>query len=168
MSLSVFRCPADFAAPTFTLYREEYNEQNETPSLSGILAELPSSNYAGVFGTSDPDDVAGDTGEGAFLMDFGVRFVELRRGLSHVFLVGERTAKKLPSTWIGVALEGEDAIGRVVGNAFLGLNRNDSDECEFDSRHAGCANFLWADGHVDCVAEEIDTTTYRQMATRSD
>jgi len=168
ISPNVFLCPADFAAQTFFLHKEEHNDHQETHPSSNDSIELPSSNYAGVFGTSDPDDVKGDTGEGAFLMDTGVRFAELRRGLSHVFLVGERTAKKLPSTWIGIALEGEDAAGRVVGNAFLGPNRNDADECEFDSRHAGCANFLWADGHVECIVDAIDTEAYRKMATRSD
>jgi prepilin-type processing-associated H-X9-DG protein/prepilin-type N-terminal cleavage/methylation domain-containing protein len=163
---SIFLCPADFAAPTFALYEEEHSQRHQASSSSIALVQLPSSNYVGVFGTSDPDDVEGDTGEGAFLMDSGVRFAELRRGLSHVFVVGERTAKKLPSTWIGIALGGEDAEGRVVGNAFLGPNRDDADECEFDSRHAGCTNFLWADGHVECVANEIDIATFQELATR--
>jgi len=170
VSPAVYLCPADFAEPTFTLYEEGEDEGDplHASSPSSALVELPSSNYAGVFGTSDPDDVEGSTGEGAFLMDSGVRFAELRHGLSHVFLVGERTAKKLPSTWLGIALEGEDAVGRIVGNAFLGPNRDDADECEFDSRHGGCANFLWADCHVKCVADDIDTIAYRTMATRSD
>ena len=163
---SAFLCPSDFAPPTFGLFGEEHEHGRYASTHDRLLARLPSSNFVGVFGTSDPDDVDGAIGEGAFVVDTGIRFVEFQRGLSHLFLVGERTAKKLPSTWLGIVIEGEDAAGRVVGNAFLGPNRDDADECEFDSRHAGGANFLWADGHVDSVANGIDTTTYQQMATR--
>jgi len=163
-SPGVFLCPSDIAALTFTLYEEGHG----TPSSNRVLAQLPSSNYVGVFGTSDPDESEDGKGEGAFMMDSSVRFVDLRRGLSNVMLVGERTAKKLPSTWIGIALKGEDAAGRIVGNAFLGPNRADADECEFDSRHVGCANFVWADGHVSSVADGIDLNTYRRTATRGD
>ncbi len=164
----VYLCPADIASPEFTLFEEGHTQPREPLLLNRGLVQLPSANYAGVFGTSDPDDIEGDAGEGAMIMDSGFRWVELRRGLSHVFLVGERTARKLPSTWLGYVLEGEDAAGRVVGNAFLGANRDDADECEFDSRHVGGVDFLWADGHVDFVANEVDTNTYRRMATRGD
>jgi len=163
---SVYLCPADIVSPTFTLFEERDEHHHLAPLSNTVLVQLPSANYVGVFGTSDPDDVEGDAGEGAFVMDSGVRFAELRRGLSHVFLVGERTAKKLPSTWLGIVIPGEDAPGRVVGNARLGPNRDDADECEFDSRHPGCVNFLWADAHVDSVVNGVDITTYRQMATR--
>lgn len=163
-------CPADFAEPTFLLYEEEHEglhrESHESSISSEVLVELPSSNYLGVFGTSDPDDVEGTSGEGAFLMDSGIRFAQFQRGLSHVLLVSERTAKKLPTSWLGIAIQGEDAAGRIVGNAYVGPNRDDADECEFDSRHSGGINSLWADGHVDFVADEIDPKSYREIATR--
>jgi len=163
---SVFLCPSDIVSPTFALFEKDGAHHHRDPLSSTVLVQLPSANYVGVFGTSDPDDVDGKTGEGAFVMDFGVRMAELRRGLSHVFLVGERTAKKLPSTWLGIVIPGEDAPGRVVGNARIGPNRDDSDECEFNSRHPGCVNFLWADGHVDSVVNGVDVTAYQHMATR--
>jgi prepilin-type processing-associated H-X9-DG protein len=79
--------------------------------------------------------------------------------------VGERTARKLPSTWLGFDLRGEDAAGRVTGQAWLGPNRADADECEFDSRHPGGVNFLWGDGHVAWLIDEIDAMLYRQLAS---
>jgi prepilin-type processing-associated H-X9-DG protein len=81
--------------------------------------------------------------------------------------IGERTARKLPSTWIGFVLTGEDAQARVLGNAWLGPNRIDADECEFDSRHPSCVNFLWADGHFAPVADAIDAALYRDLARRN-
>jgi prepilin-type processing-associated H-X9-DG protein len=117
-----------------------------------------------VFGTLDPDSVPGEAGDGMFVERRGHRAEEVARGLSHVLLVGERTARKLPSTWLGIAIAGEDAAGRIVGHADLGPNRADADECEFDSRHASHVNFAWADAHVTSVSDEIDCQLYRQSA----
>jgi len=39
-------------------------------------------------------------------------------------------------------------------------------ECEFDSRHSKCVNFLWDAGHADCVMDDVDTQLFRQMASR--
>jgi prepilin-type processing-associated H-X9-DG protein len=96
----------------------------------------------------------------------GHRFVELTSGLNHVMMVGERTSRKLASTWLGIATEGEDAPGRITGYNDLGPNRDDADECEFDSRHPGHVNFVWADGHVASVADDIDRQIYQQSAMR--
>ena len=131
-----------------------------------VLATLPSTNYVGVFGNGEPDDLPGAAGEGTFLGGRSVRFRDLLRGMSQVVVVGERTARRLPSTWIGFVVGGEDAQGRVLGNAWLGPNRADADECEFDSRHPGSTHFLWADGHVTSVADAIDTNVYRDFARR--
>ena len=95
-----------------------------------------------------------------------VRFADLRRGLSHTLLVGERTMAMIPSTWLGVDIQGEDATCRLVGSAITQPNCTDCDECEFASRHVGGVNFLWADGHVDLLSEDIDPAEYRQLARR--
>ena len=42
-----------------------------------------------------------------------------------------------------------------------------ADEDEFDSRHPGCTNFLWGDGHVKSIANSIETTVYRNLAKRN-
>jgi prepilin-type processing-associated H-X9-DG protein len=81
--------------------------------------------------------------------------------------VGERTTRKLPSTWLGFDTGGEDAPGRVAGSVMLGPNRADSDECDFESRHPGHVNFLWADGHVRAMADGIDQSVYRASGRRN-
>lgn len=39
--------------------------------------------------------------------------------------------------------------------------------CSFGSRHPGGANFVFADGHVEYVSDDIDTIAYNQYATRA-
>lgn len=163
---AVFRCPSDPKLTAFDLFAETDHHHQPYGGEDLWLTTLPSTNYLGVFGLSDPDDTPANAGEGTFLGNRTVRLRDLTRGLSQVVIVGERTARKLPSTWIGVVLAGEDAPGQLVGNLWLGPNKSQADECEFDSRHPGRANFLWADGHVNAVADSIDTTLYRNMSRR--
>ncbi|QDT41893.1 hypothetical protein Pan241w_19730 [Gimesia alba] len=162
-----YRCPSDVAEDLFTLF-EENEEGHETSGLQSHsrLIDLPSANYVGVYGTSDPDAIASQPGDGVFVANRFLRFTECQNGLSNIIMVGERTARKLPSTWLGIVMEGEDSKGRMVGFAYVGPNRRDADECEFDSRHPGCANFLWGDGHVKSISDSIDAPTYRRFATR--
>jgi prepilin-type processing-associated H-X9-DG protein len=162
----VYLCPADIGDATFPLYAEIGEHESHAQESTEILVTLPRSNYIGVFGTIDPDDLPNGMGDGVFINGHPCRLSEVTRGLSHVLLVGERTTRKLPSTWLGFNREGEDAAGRVVGHADLGPNRDDADECEFDSRHPGHVNFAWADGHVSGIQDEVDQQIYQQFAKR--
>ncbi|QDU49254.1 hypothetical protein Pan110_15730 [Gimesia panareensis] len=166
MTLTIFRCPSDVADNRFLLFEEVGGHETSGLKSHTSMIELPSTNYLGVYGISDPDAVPFQSGEGIFMQDRFLRFSECQQGLSNILMVGERTARKLPSTWLGIMLQGEDATGRLVGNAYLGPNRTDADECEFDSRHPGCVNFLWGDGHVKSISDSIDAGTYRRFASR--
>ncbi len=165
--LPAFLCPSDFGQPYFDLF-VEIGLHHSRPQQVGqhVLARLPRANFVAVFGNSDPDDVPSDRGEGPFVGDRQFRFRDLRRGLSQVALLSERTTRKLPSTWLGFDAFGEDAEGRVTGNLLAGPNRSDSDECELDSRHPGHVNFLWADGHASSIADTIDVRLYRSFGRR--
>lgn len=160
-----FCCPSDLMDSTFELLRE--------PSSTGAaqnpssVAKLPSANYVGVFGNTDPDAVIARTGNGAFIGERSVRLNEFERGLSTTMIVGERTAKKLPTTWLGFVHCGEDAPARVVGGAMIRPNYEEGDECDFDSRHPGVSNFLWGDGRVQSLASNVDSEHYRTLAVRS-
>lgn len=172
--LEVMRCPSDIAEPFFQLFEEQDETILLRPGLTSSAAvgsrpvalyELPVANYVGVFGTLDPDiSVPAPLGDGAFLENRGTRFGDFQRGLSQTLVVGERTMAQVPSTWLGVSLIGEDAAARLVGAALQGINNPLADECDFSSRHPGGANFLWGDGHVSFVTEEIDLSLYHQSA----
>jgi prepilin-type processing-associated H-X9-DG protein len=167
------RCPSDISDPSFQLYLEKehagHHEASATADLEASvpLAELPTANYAGVFGTLEADDsYPAPHGDGPIVSDRRVRFEDLERGQSHTILIGERTTAMVPTTWFGVNFRGEDAACRLVGSAMTAPSCDFCDECEFASRHAGGANFVWGDGHVSLVSREIDAKEYQQLAKR--
>lgn len=163
---AIYLCPSDHGGRDFPLFAELGAPGANAQQSTKMLVTLPRANYMGVFGVIEPDEVAGDSGEGVFVEGRGFRYDEITRGFSHVALLGERTTRKLPSTWLGIAMAGEDAGGRIVGCANEGPNRSDTDECEFDSRHFGHVNFAWVDSHVSGVQNDIDSHVYQQFAKR--
>jgi prepilin-type processing-associated H-X9-DG protein len=164
----MFDCPSDDAEPQFDLYEELGSHGAFGQDSKHLLVTLPEANYVGVFGNTDPDITPLGIGDGPFIKDRTLRFVEIERGLGKVMFVGERTARKLPSTWLGMYVNGEDAQNRLVGWAGQGPNRSDADEGEFDSRHPGHVNFLWGDGRVQAVADDVEQRVYQDSALRSD
>ncbi|MBL8849061.1 MAG: DUF1559 domain-containing protein [Planctomycetaceae bacterium] len=159
----LFSCPSDLADDQFPLYAE----RAVLPPGAGdlLLVVLPSANYVGVYGNSEADEgFPPPAGEGAFIDSRPTRCNQFLRGLSNTVVVGERTAARVPSTWLGVEQRGEDALCRLLGSADVGPNCRVCDECEFSSRHHGGVNFLYGDGHVECVPDAIDAEVYRQMA----
>lgn len=174
--LDVMLCPSDITESTFILFAESDEPLEGGGALEAVgvpedddediaLVRLPTANYVGVFGTLEPDDrIPAPLGDGAFLENRPVRFREFGRGLSNTMVVGERTMAQVPSTWFGVSLAGEDAAARIVGSALEGVNHPLADECDFSSRHPGGANFLWGDGHVSFVSEEIDLYQYHEWS----
>jgi prepilin-type processing-associated H-X9-DG protein len=163
---AVFLCPSDYGGRDFPLFAEIGAHGSNAQLSTQSLVTLPRANYMGVFGTKEPDAIPGDAGDGIFIAGRGFPLAEISRGLAHVLLVGERTTRKLSSTWLGIALAGEDAGGRILGHADEGPNRDKSDECEFDGRHDDHVNFAWADCHVSSIEDNIDLIVYRQCARR--
>jgi prepilin-type N-terminal cleavage/methylation domain-containing protein/prepilin-type processing-associated H-X9-DG protein len=165
---TVFICPSDEAEPRFDLFEELAAHGEFGQDSQHLLVTLPQANYVGVFGVSDPDNAPNGIGEGPLFKDHNIRFAQITRGLGKVMFVGERTARKLPSTWVGIYLNGEDAQSRLVGSADQGPNRPDSDESEFESRHPGHANFVWGDGRVQAVADDVERSVYQDAARRDE
>jgi prepilin-type processing-associated H-X9-DG protein len=162
-SLDMYLCPSDVTEPAFTLFAEDCITGQSTP-----LVDLPTASYIGVFGTHEPDDVFPlPPGDGAFIDRRSLRFADFQRGLSNTIIVGERTMARVPSTWLGVHARGEDAACRLLGTAATAPNCEPCDECEFGSRHGGGANFLWGDGSVRLISNEIGSAEYQRLAQRS-
>lgn len=172
-SPALFNCPSDVASNSFQLFME--SSENEAVDGAGdlhlsetALMELPHTNYVGIAGTHDPDESPDQELDGTFIHPNGLQFRDLTRGLSNVAILGERTARRLPSTWLGFHQLGEDGPARVTGFANVGPNHPESDECELDSRHRGGLHMLFGDGHLQFVADSIDAEVYRKMARRSE
>jgi prepilin-type processing-associated H-X9-DG protein/prepilin-type N-terminal cleavage/methylation domain-containing protein len=175
-SLSIMLCPSDITEPTFVLYEDDEHLLSSMSmpkvfdsSMTNALVQLPTANYVAMFGTIEPDDsIPAPIGDGAFLENKPTRFRDFARGLSHTIAVGERTMAQVPSTWFGVELAGEDAAARLVGSALEGINNPLADECDYSSRHPGGANFLWGDGHVSFITEQVDLHLYHQSSRLRD
>ena len=170
-ALSGLVCPSDSGPPRFSLFMDSHQNPAGPSALSTLpydqtVLDLPRANYVGIFGTSDPDESSENAGDGSFLGNKSIRWRDLTRGLSNVAIVGERTARRLPATWVGVVLKGEDAVARLTAFAGVGPNVADSDECEMYSRHPGGINVLFADGHVQHISDHVDRHVYQSMARR--
>lgn len=95
----IYLCPSDHGSRDFPLFAEIGEPGANAQKSTEKLVTLPRAKYMGVFGVVEPDDVPGDSGEGVFIEGRGFRYAEITRGLSHVMLIGERTTRKLESTW---------------------------------------------------------------------
>lgn len=162
-SLPSFLCPSDSADTFFPLYAED--------APTSILVQLPTSNYVGVFGTLELDECEGlpigtiCQGDGAFYHLSKTRFRELVDGLSNTAVLGERSSRKGYSTWLGVIPGGEEAMARILGITDHSPNYELGHLDDFRSEHPGGANFVFADGSVHFISEDVDTAAYRAMAT---
>jgi hypothetical protein len=152
-------------------------DPHEPPIGGGtfVPTELATSNYLGVFGTEDPHDVCDAPGspcigDGSFHLNRGIAFRDVSDGLSQTFLVGERSSKHAPGTWVGVLSGGEHAPARVVGVGAFPPNSEQSAEASFhnfSSFHPSGTNFLLGGGSVRLIAESIDARVYRALCTRA-
>ncbi len=165
--LSTFRSPSDIGPDSWEISSEEGG---------GVLARLPTSNYIGCFGTTELHDCEGlppgtsCDGNGVFFHNSRVRFADITDGSSNTFMVGERkTDAKLDwySTWIGAVPEGEETFARVLGAADHAPNSPDNHFDDFSSYDPGGVHFLFGDGRVQFLNENIDIRLYQSLATRA-
>ncbi|MBX9791702.1 MAG: DUF1559 domain-containing protein [Pirellulales bacterium] len=182
--LAVFRCPADSSDPTFNLPPGDGDHDHPAEDLAEVhqedpdlhaaaLAELATANYVGSFGTTDIDPctdlpVGGRClGNGTLFHNSGVKFRDIRDGLSQTFVVGERSSRLGHSTWTGVIAGAEDALVRVVGTTDHVPNHPGGHFDDFGSAHSGGCHFVLADGSVHFIVETIALPVYQALATRA-
>lgn len=166
-NLPGMRCPSDPSPDDWQIASEETG----TP-----LAILPVANYVGNFGTTELHECEelgpGQTcqGNGVFFHNSRIRMRDLRDGSSQTIFVGERKTDidlGWYSTWTGVIPEGEEAMARVLGVADHNPNSPDLHLEDFSSFHPGGAQFLFGDGSVKFISENINGGIFKGMATRA-
>ena len=169
--IAAFRCPSDIGEKTFEL-------PGGGPFLSLSATYSPvtiaTGNYIGVLGTVDPHDGVVDDicyGNGTFMHHKWLRLADIQDGLSQTLIVGERSSKLAPSTWVGSVTGGAHAPARIVGVATYPPNSEETEEewaHNFSSYHPGGTNFLSADGSVHLIEKTIDADVYHALCTRAE
>lgn len=169
-TLPVFRSPSDPSNDLWDL------EDEANPGT--ILATLPTANFVGNWGTVELEDCEGlavgttCVSDGVFFHNSSVKIRDITDGASNTFFVGQRKTNvrispEWHSTWVGVIAGGEEAFARILGVADHNPNSPASHLEDFSSNHTGGVHFLFGDGRVRFISENIHFDTYQALATRA-
>lgn len=162
-----YLCPSDPTGPL---------NDNRQFDLSGTKTPCAKSNYVGCIGNYTSKGAFSSTGG-------GVKYQEITDGLSNTIFVGERRSEK--GGYAGLLYGGRSTRvgtdGLVWGDAFIalgayrmgdGYNKTSANapEVAFSSAHKGGTQFLFGDGSVHFLSENIDwlpnaTTSKEQWGT---
>jgi prepilin-type N-terminal cleavage/methylation domain-containing protein/prepilin-type processing-associated H-X9-DG protein len=173
-TLKIYLCPSDPGPINFQVWDH-----------FGVPLEVVArANYVGMFGFSEPTD---DTlnGEGIFFCNSKVRILDITDGTSNTLAIGERASNLALATWTGAVPNGvvvnlSGVPGSVAGEAGVftvghtgtavegqtpnnGLGYVD----DFSSLHSGGVNFLFADGSVRFITNNIDPVAWVALGTRA-
>jgi prepilin-type N-terminal cleavage/methylation domain-containing protein/prepilin-type processing-associated H-X9-DG protein len=187
--LSIFFCPSDNMPRRWTATDSEtWMYLGQIYSTSNPICDVSGSNYIGVFGIGEP----GVNGEGVFFRGSFVPPVAITDGLSYTLCVGERSENlnlgRGMATWVG-AVPGanmwscapnpfepdagtcvkEDGSGMILGHTGEGHGPGDpkGDVNQFLSRHGKGSFFLYCDGHVRYLRNEMSYQVYKALSTRN-
>jgi prepilin-type N-terminal cleavage/methylation domain-containing protein/prepilin-type processing-associated H-X9-DG protein len=189
VNLNVFFCPSDNMPRSWTACDSEvWMFMNQTYSSNIPICNLAGSNYVGVFGIAEP----GVNGEGVFSRGSYMPLTAITDGLSNTLCVGERSENlqqgRGMATWVG-AVPGanmwscapnpyepdagtcvkEDGSGMILGHTGEGHGPGDpyGDVNQFSSRHGKGCFFLYCDGHVRYLRNEMNYRVYKALSTRN-
>jgi prepilin-type N-terminal cleavage/methylation domain-containing protein/prepilin-type processing-associated H-X9-DG protein len=187
--LSVFFCPADSMSHQWTASDGEvWIFMGKVYSASDPICNVAGSNYVGVFGVGEP----GVNGNGTFYRGSFTKFTDITDGLTQTLCVGERSTNlnlgRGQATWAG-AVPGavfwscapspfdpdagtcvrEDGSGMILGHTGEGHGPGDpyGDVNQFLSRHGRGSYFLYCDGHVRYLRNEMNYQVYKALSTRA-
>jgi len=166
----VFLCHSDPHPKAFMIFGGAEAGDEEEAFATNVDAGTPlfrigRSNYVGVFGISEVEEVPA-AGEGTFFFLSRVRFAEITDGLSNTLMVGERGTKQGSSVWPGVVQGANSAMVRIVGVGDHVPNDPHHHFDDFASYHPGGVHFLYADGSVQRINNQIDIAIYQALCTR--
>ena len=168
LSFSFYRCPSD-TAPDLNTKREW-----DTPYsafFGGQPVHLGTSNYVAVSGSrwSTPENwiVNGVDPYGTFWGDSKVQFQQVTDGLSNTFIIGERDWQLgWAANWVGQrnyvgtgiwgSRQNLAILDVKINDPLLQPNGNPAVSRAFSSRHTGGAHFLFGDGRVQFISENIE------------
>ncbi|MBV11428.1 DUF1559 domain-containing protein [Rubinisphaera sp.] len=143
------------------------------------FVEIAVTNYAGVHSGSN---VAIDQdNNGVFILNKAIAPRDIRDGMSHTLLAGEKIYGGLKLGWIsgtratlrntGISINQNVHELRNAGGYRMREEWEPTDPLEtggFESEHAGGAQFLLGDSSVRFLSENIDIEVYRNLGNRED
>lgn len=159
-------CPTDILEPTFTIHGGGDDEHANQDQVGAPMFLVAKSNYVGVFGLSEIEDVP-SAGEGTFFHNSRLTFASISDGLSNTLVVGERGSKLGSSVWAGVIPGANGAMARIVGSADHTPNHAHHHFDDFSSFHPQGVHFLVGDGSVQRINDQIDIAVYHALVTRA-
>ncbi len=178
-----YLCPSDTTKQLIPV-RNEDNTQT--------IYTVAGSNYVGMYGTGEIGDAPG-RGNGLFFRNMSLGVQDILDGSSQTFAVGERSHNLSYVTWTGRAVGGwlhktssfeggtdqfaadpEESFTMILGP----VEAEDTDGPrtpnhprahveDYWSRHPGGVNFLFADGSVHFIKNQISPKVYQALATRA-
>jgi prepilin-type processing-associated H-X9-DG protein len=188
--IGVFLCPSDAMPSNWqAAFTEILHDIYGRPYMFQLpVCRVAGANYVGVYGIAEP----GPDGEGVLFRNSSVRWRDVYDGLAQTMLAGERAMPlnggRGYATWVGSVVRAsmlscgggdpdftgggchtEDACGMTLGHTGEGHGPGDvwGDSNQFLSAHGRGANFLFCDGHVSWLAQEMDYRAYKALSTRA-
>ena len=141
------------------------------PRSYGVTGNFAYTNYAAVAGRSNEGvcRYQGAADCGIFTGNSRVRIRDVRDGTSNTFATGEVVPDlnvAYRCVWAGVADRYNRSLRMAGIRHQLNQTRYQPELC-LGSRHEGGGFFLFCDGQVRFISENIDAYTYRYLATRA-
>ena len=178
-----YLCPSD--GPNSTIPVRDAANAN-------TIYTVASANYVGTYGTGEIGDAPGN-GNGMFFRNSSVSFRDMLDGSSQTFMVGERSHNLSYVTWTGRAIGGwlhktssfeggtdtfaadpEESFAMILGPVEFGdkdgprtPNHPKAHVEDYWSRHPGGVDFLFGDGSVKFIKNQISIRVYQSLATRA-
>ena len=171
--LPVFLCPSDSREPVWAAMSQ---------SAGSKICDVAEAEYVAMYGTTEP----GVDGNGLFFRNSTVHIREITDGTSQTLAVGERAELLGEATWVGSVTgaylaqdpNDNDGVGvyeQEAGSTMVlgcsGEHKSPGDPSGepdmFYSMHPGGVNFLFADGHINFLTQEIDPNVFEFLTTRA-
>lgn len=165
---ALFRCPSS-AGPTVHRVSERFQEEAWT---------VPAASYLAVNGNLPVREAVGKN-DGVFLRNKPLRAADVTDGLSNTLFLGERRTELLPASWLGsiprIVLPRDRTEPPDYGMALVAANCGThlpnqpqrGNRAGFGGNHGAVTPFLFGDGSVRWLADDIKPHVYAALASRA-
>jgi prepilin-type N-terminal cleavage/methylation domain-containing protein/prepilin-type processing-associated H-X9-DG protein len=172
--LRLYTCPTDQGTGVYTIFNEH----------GFFLGQASTNSYASCYGgPHDGGPVLSTPGTGMFFCNSKLRITDISDGSSNTIMVGERASLFAKSPWAGafnfaviqttfgapVYITTRDPAPTLVSARVARRHINDpySEVYDFFSPHQGVSMWLFADGSVHRLNNDVDLTVLNALCTRA-